>query len=63
MNEWGRKLRNKYRVAIEECREELEGLGGSNLEIDGNRYEDVRNRMGSLLAQEEAFWKQKAKVY
>lgn len=26
------------------------------------RYEEVRNRMGILLAQEEAFWKQRAKV-
>jgi len=28
MNEWGRKLRFKYREAIEECREEMERLSG-----------------------------------
>lgn len=29
MNDWGRKLQNKYRVAVEECREELERMRGS----------------------------------
>jgi len=27
------------------------------------RYEEVRIKMGRLLAQEEAFWKQRSKVY
>jgi len=27
------------------------------------RYEEIRTRMGFLLAQEEAFWKQRSKVY
>jgi hypothetical protein len=62
MNDWGRKLRNKYRVEIEECREELERLRGSVQTSQVVRYEEVRNRMGILLAQEEAFWKQRAKV-
>jgi len=24
MNKWGRKLRNKYKIAIDECREETD---------------------------------------
>jgi len=63
MNDWGRKLRNKYRVEIEECREELECIGSSDKTSDGVRYEEVSKQMGILLAQEEEFWKQRAKVY
>jgi hypothetical protein len=63
MNEWGRKLRHKYRDAIDECREEMERLRGSMQNSQVSRYEEVRNKMGVLLAQEEAFWKQRSKVY
>jgi hypothetical protein len=63
MNEWGRKLRYKYKDAIEECREEMERLRGCVQRSQVERYEEVRNKMGVLLAQEEAFWKQQSKVY
>jgi hypothetical protein len=62
MNEWGRKLRYKYRDAIEECREEMERFRGSVQHSHVVRYEEARNKMGTLLAQEEAFWKQRSKV-
>jgi hypothetical protein len=63
MNEWGRQLRNKYRIEIEECRVELEFLRNSSNDSNHGRYEEVSRRMSILLAQEEAFWKQRAKVY
>jgi hypothetical protein len=63
MDAWGRQLRNKYRVEIEDCRRELEVLRESELHLQGTRYEEVRKKMSTLLAQEEAFWKQRAKVY
>ncbi|MCH90734.1 endonuclease/exonuclease/phosphatase family protein [Trifolium medium] len=63
MNEWGRQLRNTYRIEIEECRRELEMLRDSDQHMQGTRYEEVRRRMSVLLAQEEAFWKQRAKIY
>jgi hypothetical protein len=63
MNEWGRKLRSRYRTEIEECRTELERLRCSTGISQHDRYEEVRDRMSNLLAQEEAFWRQRAKVY
>ncbi|MCH84659.1 endonuclease/exonuclease/phosphatase family protein, partial [Trifolium medium] len=63
MNEWGRKLRNKYRKEIEECRMELERLRGTMNPLQQARYEEVRNKMSNCLAHEEAFWRQRAKVY
>jgi hypothetical protein len=58
MNEWGRKLRYKYRESIEE----MERFRGSVQHSHVVRYEEARNKMGTLLAQEEAFWKQRSKV-
>ncbi|MCH82709.1 endonuclease/exonuclease/phosphatase family protein [Trifolium medium] len=63
MNEWGRQLRNKYRVEIEDCRKELEMLRTLENHVQGTRYEEVRKKMSLLLAQEETFWKQRAKIY
>jgi len=63
MNEWGCKLRHKYRDAIEECREEMERCRGSMQSSEVSRYEEARTKMGILLAQEEAFWKQRSKIY
>ncbi|MCH85996.1 hypothetical protein A2U01_0006849, partial [Trifolium medium] len=63
MNDWGRQLHNKYRVEIEECRRELEFLRDTDQHLQGQRYEEVQKRMSILLAQEEAFWKQRAKIY
>ena len=63
MNEWGRKLRNKYKIAIDECREELESLRSSTVHFHSVKYEEVQKRMGILLSQEAVFWKQRAKVY
>lgn len=48
MNEWGRKLSHMYKDAIEECRAELERLGGSIQNAQVARYEEVRNIMRSL---------------
>jgi hypothetical protein len=57
MNEWGRKLRYKYRDAIEECREEMERLRGSVQSSQVARYEEVRNKIGVLLAQRsKVYW-------
>ncbi|GAU36460.1 hypothetical protein TSUD_166260 [Trifolium subterraneum] len=63
LNEWGRRLRNKYRVEIEECRNELDSLRNACTHEDSTRYDEVRRKMSMLLAQEEAFWKQRAKIY
>ncbi|MCH80235.1 hypothetical protein A2U01_0001001 [Trifolium medium] len=63
LNEWGRQLRNKYHAAIEDCRNELEGLRNASNHGGSTRYEEVQRKMSMLLAQEEAFWKQRAKIY
>jgi hypothetical protein len=56
-DEWGRKLRYKYRDAIEECREEMERLRGSVQSSQVARYEEVRNKIGVLLAQRsQVYW-------
>lgn len=60
---WGRKLRARYRDDIKQCRHDIELLQGSTLVASVNELKDKRNKLSSLLAQEETFWKQHAKVY
>ncbi|MCI04113.1 hypothetical protein A2U01_0025157, partial [Trifolium medium] len=63
MNDWGQQLRNKYRREIEECRAKLELLRNTTIGSNQGRFEEVNRRISILLAQEEAFWKQRATVY
>lgn len=59
---WGKRLRSRYRDEINTCRRNIEMLrvlpGGS----EDPTLIETKNRLGTLLAQEEAFWKQRAKV-
>lgn len=60
---WCRKLRSRYRVDIQKCREEMEVLRCQADREAICRYGEVNARLSGLLAQEEAFLKRRAKVY
>ncbi|KAJ1417272.1 hypothetical protein SESBI_16697 [Sesbania bispinosa] len=55
MNQWGRKLRSKYREAITECKQSLEELRGCNDTTSIQRYNTLHDKMTCLIMQEEAF--------
>ncbi|KAJ1409361.1 hypothetical protein SESBI_22874 [Sesbania bispinosa] len=63
MNLWGRKLRSKYRVAISDCKQRMEELRGCHDTDSIQRYNMLHDKMNCLIMQEEAFWKQRAKVF
>lgn len=63
MNEWGRKIQSKYRVAINQCKRDMELARESDEVNTLARYEELRRELSKMLAQEDAFWKQRAKVY
>lgn len=59
VDSWGKKLRSRYRLDINKCREELDLLRSSNYVEASGRYKEVNNRLSSLLSQEETFWRQR----
>lgn len=60
---WGRKPRSRYKLEINKCKAGLELLCDSTDSEAKARYKEVNGRLSSLLTQEEAFWRQQAKVH
>lgn len=57
MNDWGHKLRKNFRDQIEVFRRELEIARASNDNQDVGSFLEVKNKLGSLIAQEETYWR------
>lgn len=63
MNTWGRRLRRKYSDQVQFCRQELKSIRQSNnLNISSN-YVEVNKKRNMLIAQEEYYQKQRAKIF
>lgn len=63
MNTWGRRLRRKYSDQVQFCRQELKSIRQSNnLNISSN-YVEVNKKHNLLIAQEEYYQKQRAKIF
>jgi hypothetical protein len=62
LEKWGTTIRLRFQTAIEDCRKEMELMRDKE---DGDvvqRYNKARDQMSYLLAQEDAFWRQRAKM-
>jgi len=62
LKKWSLNIKRKFSKAIDDCRQEMEALRNRQDDEARKKYEEVRNRMTSILAQEDAYWKQRAKV-
>ncbi|MCH79947.1 hypothetical protein A2U01_0000709 [Trifolium medium] len=63
LNQWGRKLRRRYKDQIENCKKRIEELHNLvSTEADGEIVM-LREKLNMLLVQEETFWKQRAKTF
>nr|KYP46237.1 Transposon TX1 uncharacterized [Cajanus cajan] len=63
MDEWGRQLRLRFRAPIDACRRQLLELREQHDANSVSAFSKAQERLSTLLAKEEAFWKQRAKVY
>lgn len=60
---WGRNIRMCFHAKIDKCRRELEKYRGRR-HVEGIRkYVEVREIMGSWLAKEDGFWRQREKTH
>ncbi|CAH9084787.1 unnamed protein product [Cuscuta epithymum] len=63
LDTWGRKLRRRYKEAIDRCKSRIAELRELETERAGRELLYLRERLSLLLIQEEQFWKQRAKVF
>lgn len=63
MNTYGGKLRTKFQSLIEEYMQQFETLRNSYDEAPDERYKETSNKLNNLIAQEEAYWKQRVKTF
>jgi hypothetical protein len=60
---WGRRKRLKFKQEVVACGDELERMRGNNDMINSERYKEVKEQHAKLLIQEEAYWRQRAKMH
>jgi hypothetical protein len=63
MWEWKRHHCNKIKRDIEDCRKEMQDIRLHVTGEDQNRMLELRKRMQRLLAQDDAYWRQRAKTH
>lgn len=63
MNKWGRQLLMKFHSKIDSYIHDLEELKQSNDIDSATKYIEVSDKLSNLIAQDEAYQKQKAKFY
>ncbi|XP_073153234.1 uncharacterized protein [Henckelia pumila] len=60
---WGDKVRLKFNSMINQCRDELKHLKRIRSAQADQQLLETRQKLDFLLAQEEVFWKQRAKLF
>ncbi|MCH99156.1 endonuclease/exonuclease/phosphatase family protein, partial [Trifolium medium] len=60
---WGRRKRMRFKQEVLECSEEMERLRGCHDSTNSGRFKELREKHARLLVQEEAYWKQRAKMH
>jgi hypothetical protein len=53
----------RFKQEVKECSEEMDRLRGNHDIVDSGRYKEVQEKHARLLVQEEAYWKQRAKMH
>jgi hypothetical protein len=62
LEKWGTTIRLRFKKVIDECMKEMELLRGREDEVGVQHYYEARERISYLLAQEDAYWRQRGKV-
>ncbi|PNY14675.1 ribonuclease H [Trifolium pratense] len=60
---WGKRKRMRFKKDVLECSEELERLRGCHDPTNSWRFKEVQEKHARLLIQEEAYWRQRAKMH
>jgi hypothetical protein len=63
LKSWGRRKIMTFKQEVATCGEEMERLRGSNDSVNSERYKEVQERHAIMLIQEEAYWRQRAKMH
>jgi hypothetical protein len=53
----------RFKQEVLECSEEMERLRGCHDSVNSGRYKEAQERHARLLVQEEAYWRQRAKMH
>jgi hypothetical protein len=61
LQRWGRRKRMRFKEEV--CSEEMENLRGRLDEISVRRYQELQNNHARFLVQDEAYWRQRAKMH
>lgn len=60
---WGDKIRLRFKMLINQYRDQLHHLKKLKLANHDNQILDIKHKLDMLLIQEEQFWKQRAKIF
>ncbi|KAK2377607.1 hypothetical protein QL285_078261 [Trifolium repens] len=63
LQRWGKRKRMRFKEEAEACCNEMEILRGRIDEASARRYQELQNNHANLLVQEEAYWRQRAKMH
>jgi hypothetical protein len=63
LQSWGRRKRVRFKEEISQCVRILEKLRAQPNGMMRTQYVETRAKHARLLVQEEAFWKQRAKMH
>nr|KYP39509.1 Transposon TX1 uncharacterized [Cajanus cajan] len=60
---WGKHIRTRFRTPITDCRRKLMQLRDKSDATSNATFLEIQDKLNTLILQEEAFWKQRAKVH
>jgi hypothetical protein len=63
LEDWGSKLRSRFKKLIAEYRREMEQNQDSTNELCNHIYQEARENLSKVLKQDEDYWKQRSKAH
>ncbi|WJX78361.1 hypothetical protein P8452_61592 [Trifolium repens] len=63
LQRWGRRKKGRFKEAIQEHEAEMERLRNKHDSASVARFQEANHQHAKILIQEEAFWKQRAKMH
>lgn len=63
MQSWGRQVKVAFESQINLCRREMKILKEETNKEEKNHFAIAKDKLNNLIAQEEAYWKQREKMY
>jgi hypothetical protein len=63
LQQWGRRKRMRFKEELKGCCTEMESLRGNTNITSVTQYQELQNNHARILVQEEAYWRQRAKMH